>query len=259
MRLLRAVGYVALFLLVQIIAGVLLDALGFSPNDVSGTDVHLRDVLVLGMLELLVLAGAVLFTHLRGGVRGLGVELRGARQARGWWQLAPSGLLVIAPSFAFALADDPSTVITRTSVATLAAFVGLAVLIGITEELWFRGLVMASLDPQRSPWLAVFGSAILFGLPHLLSSNAGVTAATALNAAAVTLAIAIPFACVRVASRAIVPMIGWHAAIDAWAFLHTSSITAEGTPDISDASVALVVPALVAAGYILWLNRRITQ
>jgi membrane protease YdiL (CAAX protease family) len=252
---LRAAGYVGLFLLAQLIAGGALALAGLSPKEVSGDDVELRDVVMLCLLEALVLMGAVWCAWVRGWA-SLGLQLRGRAQARGWWQLAPVGVLVIGPSLAAAALDDPGTIISHMSASTFVVFIVLAVLIAVAEELWFRGLVMAALDPVRSPWLAVVASSILFGLPHVLSSDAGVTAATALNAAAVTLAIAIPFACVRVASRAILPMIGWHSVIDAWAFLHTASITAEGTPDIAEASVALIIPALVSLGYLSWLHRQ---
>lgn len=257
LRLLRGFGFVVLFLLVQILAGTVLAVTGLSPGSLSDGDVSTRDVLAICLLETCVLAAALVLMSQRGWFAGMGLDLRGALQARGWWQLAPVGLLVIAPSVLLAATDDSTPVLSDMANSTMAAFVALAVLIAVAEELWFRGLLMSALEPARSPWFAVFGSAVLFGLPHVFSTDSLASPATALNAAAVTLAIAIPFACVRVASRSIVPLIGWHTAIDVWAFLHTASITAEGSPDVSDAAAALVIPALVATGYIVWLDRKL--
>jgi membrane protease YdiL (CAAX protease family) len=164
--------------------------------------------------------------------------------------LLPVGALVLGPSIGFALAAGDPLLADGMTLPLAAALLLLAVAIAVNEELWFRGLVLDQLDRAHRPWLTVLGGAVLFGLPHVAA-----TSASWLNAAAVTLAVAIPFTVVRLRVGSIWPLVAWHAAIDAWAFLHTASVVPEGTPSAGEAAVALVLPAIVAAGYLRWWSR----
>lgn len=249
---LQALGFALLFIVVQIVGGVLIAVLGLPSPTLDDLDV--AGAFVLCLLELFVLVAALLIVQQRGGWRALGVDMRGAVQARGWMQLAPVGLLVILPSLLVAATGDGDVISDALTVPVAAGLILFAVLVGLAEELWFRGIVMSALGGSARPWFAVLGSALLFGAPHALASSDGITAATVLNASAVTLAIAVPFACVRIRSRAFVPLVGWHAAIDIWAFLHTASITAKGDPSVTEMLAGLVLPSLIAIGYLAWMR-----
>lgn len=157
-------------------------------------------------------------------------------------------------SVAAAIAEGDSLVAGSLDPFEVAAFAVFAVFIGINEELWFRGLLVAELGGAARPWLAVLGSGLLFGLPHVAGD-----AATTLNAIAVALAVGIPFAVVRVRGASLLPLVGWHAIIDAWAFVHTASVVAQGAPSLGEIAAGLVLPALIAAVYLAWLARPATR
>ena len=165
--------------------------------------------------------------------------------------LAPVGILVIALPLGAVLASGDRVFDPDLSTALIAALVAAAIMIAISEELWFRGLLVDALESARTPWLTIVASSVLFGLPHLPGGPAAVV-----NAIAVTLAVGVPFTVVRLRGGSIVPLIAWHAIIDTWAFLHTASVTAQGSPSIGEAVATLVVPSLIAAlGYVWWYRR----
>ncbi len=241
------------FILVQIGASALLIVLD-ADLDVTG-DLSLAEVAAIGAVQLagiltitlLVLAGSMSWDR-------LGMRAPARSFAAGWWALLPVGLLVIGPSMAVALAGDDPVLARDVSPSLALGFVALAMLISANEELWFRGLLVDSLQSARRPWLTVFGAALLFGLPHV-----GDTTAHLVNALAVTLAVGIPFVVVRLRHGALAPLIVWHALVDAWAFLHTASVTPEGSPDPGEIVATLVLPSLVAIGYLVWFRRGVTR
>lgn len=176
----------------------------------------------------------------------------------GWRLLLPVGIVVIGPTFMYASFADDSVLDSSLTVGSALAFAALAIGIAVNEELWFRGLIVDRLEQAHRPWLTVGAASLLFGLPHVAA-----TSASWLNAAAVTLVVGIPFTIVRLRCGSIWPLVAWHALIDVWAFLHTSSVVAEGEPSLLEAAAALVLPVIVAVGYVLWFRRepmrRITQ
>ncbi|MCW2950071.1 MAG: hypothetical protein JWN41_1084, partial [Thermoleophilia bacterium] len=93
---------------------------------------------------------------------------------------------------------------------------------------------------------SIMASALLFALPHFSGDRASLA-----NAASVLLAIGIPFACVRLLTHTLVPLIVCHAIVDAWAFLHTATIQPAGAPTNGEIVAGLVGPALIAFGYVL--------
>jgi membrane protease YdiL (CAAX protease family) len=169
----------------------------------------------------------------------------------GWRLLMPVGLLVIGPTVGYALFSDRDVIHADIDLVRTLAFVVLAGAIALNEELWFRGLVVDQLERAGRPWLVVGAGAVLFGAPHVAASPA-----SWLNAAAVTLAVAVPFTIARLHVRSIWPLVLWHALIDIWAFLHTASVVPQGSPSLVDALATLVLPALIAAGYVVWWRRR---
>lgn len=251
---LRAAAFLVLFIMVQLVAGGLLAVADISPSLSGG--VSAADTYALCALELAVLLGALGLLFARSD-RSLGLRWRGAGGWAGMFASSFVPLVVVVPGLALAATGSGSVFASELTAPIVLGFVTFAVLVGVAEELWFRGLIMDTLNPVEHPWRAILVSSVLFGLPHVLASADGITTATALNAAAVTLAVAVPFACVRIVHRSIMPLILWHAVIDTWAFLHTAGVTAEGDPKTSEALAALLIPALLAIGYLLWTRSRI--
>lgn len=242
---LAAAGLVLFFAalqgLVASIAGI-----AFDPEQPLGvaTALDISVLHVAGIATALALVWGGLSSWRRIGV----IAPRGSF-ARGLRMLAPVGLLVIGPPLVYALVTDARVVDERVGLPLAAALSLLALLIAIDEELWFRGLVVDRLGGATRPLFVVLSSAVLFGLPHYAGSSA-----TLLNAAAVGLAVGIPFAVVRLRAGSIWPLVTWHFLIDAWAFLHTSSIVPEGAPSVGEIVAALVLPTLIALGYLAVLR-----
>lgn len=246
-----AFGLLLLFVFVQVVAVALLQGVGLDVS-VDGA-LTVRDALVLVLVQLAGIAvvagiaiGGVGTTWKRLGVAGYG----GEGFDRGWKLLMPAGLLVVGPTVAYALFSSDDVVQSGLGVPAVASFALLALAIAVNEELWFRGLIVDQLQLARRPWLTVFAASLLFGLPHV-----GATSASWLNAAGVTLAVAIPFTVVRLVVGSLWAMVAWHAIIDTWAFIHTSTVVPEGSPDVAEAIGTLVLPAVLALGYLAWFAR----
>lgn len=172
---------------------------------------------------------------------------RGRAFNRGLKSITPVAVAVLLPTFVSALFADDPLVATRLTLSSSFAFFVLALSIAINEELWFRGLMVDHLERIGRPTITIVSAAVLFGLPHVSGSSA-----SWLNAAGVTLAVAIPFTIVRIHTRSLWPLILLHALIDIWAFLHTGSVVPQGTPSTNEALLALILPMLLAVGYIAW-------
>lgn len=91
--------------------------------------------------------------------------------------------------------------------AELLPYLALAVTAGLCEEFLYRGFAMAALSRTGLPvWLAVFASAILFGLAHLYQGRGGFVSTLVLGAV---------FGSARIAYDGLLAVIVWHFAIDA--------------------------------------------
>lgn len=218
--------------------------------DVHG-QLQVADALRLSAVQAIgaLFAVALVLTWV-GSWRRVGLRAPAGSAVAGWSALLPVGLLVIAPTIGYVLATGKPLVHPSIDPAEAMAYVLLAVLVSINEELWFRGLVVDVLGGRLRPWLVIAGSALLFGLPHY-----GGSAASLLNMAGVTLAVGIPFAVVRLRHHSLVPLIAWHAVIDAWAFLHTARVVATGDPSTTEMAVGLVLPAVLGVGYLVWFAK----
>lgn len=247
---LGAVALVLLFVLVQGLAFGVLTGAGVD-LDVERR-IGVKQALALTVVQLAGIVSVVLLV-LGGASTWRRLGITGSEPGsfdQGWRLLMPVGILLVAPSFGYALFSDASVVHDGITPTSALVFTVLAVAIGLNEELWFRGLVVDRLRAARRPWLTVYAASLLFGLPHVAN-----TSASWVNAAAVTLAVAIPFTIVRLRCDTLWPLVAWHAVIDAWAFVHTSSVVAEGDPTLPEAFGLLVVPAIVGAGYVIWFRR----
>jgi membrane protease YdiL (CAAX protease family) len=86
-------------------------------------------------------------------------------------------------------------------------YFALALTAGLCEEFLYRGFTMAALARAGFPvWAAVVASSALFGLAHLYQGRRGVLA---------TLAFGILFGIARIAYGSLVPVVVWHATVDA--------------------------------------------
>lgn len=89
----------------------------------------------------------------------------------------------------------------------LVPFLGLCLTAGLCEEFLYRGFAMAAFARVGFPdWAAVLTSAVLFGLAHLYQGRGGLVG---------TLLIGVVFGIARIAYHGLIPVAGWHFAIDA--------------------------------------------
>lgn len=138
--------------------------------------------------------------------------------------------------------------------ATAATLAVASLLVGLNEELWFRGLILRALAPKGLNW-AVWGSAILFGVLHLLNGLAGQDLLVTLIQIAYAFVIGICYALVRLKGGSVWPLILIHAATDFFAWTAQSGQIGSGTVN---SLFDLVLPALVVvlfAGYSVYLWR----
>jgi CAAX protease family protein len=175
----------------------------------------------------------------------------------GWWEVAGYTRLIrlrelplfLLPLVISLLSLSSGVVVTAPlQVVTFALF---ALLIGFSEETFFRGLMVTSLLP-RGVSRAVIISSFLFAAPHLLNVLAGIW--DPLFALADTIAafgIGITFAALRVRTGSIWPLIGLHALIDFCALLALGSI--EITAQSAESLTVSVFIGILLTGYGLFL------
>ncbi len=128
--------------------------------------------------QLAVLAALVAVSHYkgRGNLRddfGFAVDRRHLKGL--WWGvgLQFAFTVLLAPLAWLSRDDDPQALLEdldeSKSPATIALFVvGAVIMAPIVEELLYRGLLLRSLMRRVSPPVAVFVSAVIFGLVHLV-------------------------------------------------------------------------------------------
>lgn len=137
-----------------------------------------------------ILAAALVGAATFGGLQWLNLRRMGRSTGR-------------ARSFMQALAER----ILPQSRAELLPYMALAITAGFCEEFLYRGFSMAALARMGLPvWGVVLLSSILFALAHLYQGRGGLVS---------TLVVGAVFGTARIAYDGIVPVILWHAAIDA--------------------------------------------
>jgi len=88
----------------------------------------------------------------------------------------------------------------------LIPFFALAVTAGVCEEFLYRGFAMAAFLRWGLPaWVAVIGSAALFGMAHLYQGRSGLAGTTILG---------LLFGATRVVVASLIPVMFWHAGVD---------------------------------------------
>jgi uncharacterized protein len=101
-------------------------------------------------------------------------------------------------------------ILPRTGIERLPYF-ALAVTAGLCEEFLYRGFAMAALQRAGlTVWVVVLVSSILFGMAHLYQGRAGLVS---------TMLVGAVFGSARIAYHSLIPVIAWHATLDAVAGL----------------------------------------
>ncbi|MCW2949907.1 MAG: hypothetical protein JWN41_920, partial [Thermoleophilia bacterium] len=150
--LLIGIGVLAAFIAAQIVATAALTAVGV---ELSVTRLDLPRAIATIAFELITLACAWPLVRPLGGRRAAAVGDPRARMRPGLWMVAPITLLVVgAPALLAALGDD-RLIAKHLGLGEAVALVALAVIISVTEELWFRGLLIAGLGGEQRPWLSI--------------------------------------------------------------------------------------------------------
>jgi membrane protease YdiL (CAAX protease family) len=116
-----------------------------------------------------------------------------------WW-------LVVAPRIGYGQ-------VRISSLALLAFYAGLTLLIGFVEEVYFRGLMLQALKP-RGIWLATIVTAVLFGASHTLNVLAGASPLYTLLQLGYAIALGLSFAALVLVTGLIWPVIVAHALAD---------------------------------------------
>jgi membrane protease YdiL (CAAX protease family) len=133
--------------------------------------------------------------------------------------------------------------------AQAAAYVALAVCVGFSEEIWFRGLLLASLR-RLGTRKAIIGGSTVFGALHLTNFFAGLPP--------LYLGLQFVFACLVgfvlaelvAITGSLWLLIGWHAVYDLAAFSTGEDLTPA-------ALVGLAVATAILAAYAFWLWRKL--
>ena len=205
-----------------------------------------RGRLLLSAGALLPSLAIALFFASRIGLQRTGFRL--AVDPTGRWSL----LLLAIPLLAAALALP-----FRASVGAGPFLLtgALALLIGLHEETWFRGVILTALA-TRGPTYGLVASAMLFGVAHSFNVlTTGAPAAAVAYQVATAALIGIVFGAVRLRTGALWPAIAGHAAVDWAALLILYPSTAPRTPTVLTAAGGLLIYGTLAAIGLLLVGR----
>ena len=169
----------------------------------------------------------------------------------GWREPMPrTPWLLWLPALLFLLSAT-STKVVRTGPGYVVVSALAVLLVGFTEEMWFRGLLLTALMP-RGAWFAVVTSSVLFGALHLLGFGAyGIR--SVVTQAVQAFAIGLMFAAGRVRTGSLWPVMVLHAAFDFVGFLHGN---VKPAPITRTAVPSLIALTAVSLAYALVLTRR---
>ncbi|MGZ6388884.1 MAG: CPBP family intramembrane glutamic endopeptidase, partial [Ktedonobacterales bacterium] len=176
--------------------------------------------------------------------------------ARALWLSAPAFLgvlwwFVVAPLVGYGTIRLPA------SAATLALYVGVCLLVGFVEEVYFRGLMLQALKP-RGLWLAAIVTSILFGATHALNVLGAASPLYTALQVGYAFALGLLFAALVLVTRLIWPVILAHFLTNLGAYLNSAaggpiSTTVTATDYAMTASVVVVFTAY--AVYLLMSKR----
>lgn len=220
----------------------------------------------VGVLILYIIAGAVSQVQHLGSVpqtilANAGVVLLGLAVTAGlnWWRevgLTHSGI------------KDARLLLLLPLVATLQPLLGgvapitagqaaglalLALLVGFTEELLFRGVILRGLQPLGPVRAALF-SALLFGVPHLLNALSGRDVGASLIQVAYAVVIGVLFAAIRLRTGALWPLVLLHALTNFVVWASEGGLGGGAAPTVGRLVLTVVFGAAMLAQAI-WMLR----
>ena len=195
-------------------------------------------LLLTGLLALVALLRWGRVTGLRGPVDPAGMRLAA-------WIVGPAVLIVAAAWIGFLVVADG-----RPFTTSLQSIALLSLLIGVFEELLFRGVVLHGLRSRMTAGWAIVASGVLFGLFHAVNAIVGQDiAVTAIQMAGAT-GLGLFFGAITVQARSLWPAAALHALWDAFALSAPVAFAllpqAEGAAVPQPGPQAMVVPALLA-------------
>ena len=114
----------------------------------------------------------------------------------------------------------------------LAALIMLAVLVGISEEIIYRGLFWQLIRP-RGVWVTVTATSVLFGLVHIVAIAWGAPPIVAASRAIFAMGAGFVFAAARLRSGSLLAPILLHIIVDALAFSVFGTTMFDAPDDIS--------------------------
>jgi membrane protease YdiL (CAAX protease family) len=161
--------------------------------------------------SVLALVAVFLLSRLRWW-REVGFRLPAPSRAL-WFFLVPC--LAVVANAVFARLVNPAFDNVLTS---LLLYFAVAMLVGLVEETYFRGLMLRALL-VRGPWQAAIISSVLFSLAHLLNIGVGQNLAATLVQIVDAFAIGFLFAALALRTHTILPLIVIHGLTNFFGFL----------------------------------------
>jgi hypothetical protein len=136
----------------------------------------------------------------------------------------------------------------------LLTFAPLALLVGLTEEVLFRGLGYAALR-RLGVGRAVIGSSLMFGLLHLLNLGQGAGLLVTVLQVVYAFVLGCAFAAGLEAGGRLTPLVAAHAATDLFAFVAGGGVV--NGPGHEGLVAGITAGTIVVFGvYSIWVLRR---
>ncbi len=174
-----------------------------------------------------------------------------------WWQKAGYASLIQARDLPLLILPfivallSLSDGIAVTSPLLVVGFALFALLVGFTEETFFRGLMLTGLLPT-GVFRAVILSSFLFAAPHILNIFAGLwDPSFAMADTFAAFGIGMTFAALRIRTRSIWPVIGLHTLTDFSALLSLGTIEVSMQSQASLVGTALIGVVLTVYGFFI--------
>lgn len=158
-------------------------------------------------------------------------------------------LPLLYSTFAILIAFTNESTMPRVAMLTLAFKMAA---VGISEELMFRGVLLAGLLTRYTVWPSVLASSVIFGLVHTLNGFTTGDVPDALWQSAGAFLQGLGYAAIRLRTRSVWPMAMVHSIWDfSLMLLLTSAPTEESAPLKPWISLLLVLPIFLYGLYLL--------
>lgn len=214
---------------------VLFTAAGSAIGQVVGADEAVAALLIAAGATLSAIVGILVMRASRQPYREYG--FRAPRNLRAaWWLLPPVATIVLIASTGSAAPP----------LGTSLAYLLLAVVVAVNEEVWFRGAILAVLRPAGLRTTVVASSA-LFGILHLANLASGASPVMTLLQVAFATLFGLVTVEVVVLTGSLWPTIGWHLA---WNL--TSYLGGNGSTPLALAGVGLACVVMLVYAVALW-------